>query len=288
MKRFTTIIALIICLSFIFCAGCGEQTDTPDNNGKPVIAVSIPPEASFVSAVAGDTVNVVTMIPAGNSPSNYEPTPMLKEQFAKAAIYFPIGVPTEQNNILPYVSDNTGVVFLNDAAAEKYEELLLDGERDPHIWLSPKRVETMISAIEEELSALMPENSQFYAANAAAYIEQLQELDQKLTSALADFSNRKFIVFHPAFGYLAADYGLEMYALEEEGKEATAAHMQEMIDLAKKENIKVIFYQAEIDSHQSEAFAEELGGKTVMLDPLSENYIENMKLMVETIIEVME
>ena len=78
-----------------------------------------------------------------------------------------------------------------------------------------------------------------------------------------------------------------MFALEEEGKEATAAHMQEMIDLAKDEGIKVIFYQAEIDSRQSAAFAEELGGVTAKLEPLSGNYIENLKIMANTLAEAM-
>jgi zinc transport system substrate-binding protein len=79
-----------------------------------------------------------------------------------------------------------------------------------------------------------------------------------------------------------------MYALEEDGKEATAQHLQEMIDLAKAENIKVIFYQDEIDSSQSEAFAEEIGGKTVQLAPLAANYIENLKSMADTMAEAMQ
>jgi zinc transport system substrate-binding protein len=78
-----------------------------------------------------------------------------------------------------------------------------------------------------------------------------------------------------------------MYALEEEGKEATAEHLQDMIDLAKAENIKVIFYQEEIDSSQSKAFAEEIGGKTIQLSPLAADYIENLKNMAELMAEVM-
>jgi len=94
---------------------------------------------------------------------------------------------------------------------------------------------------------------------------------------------KKFMVYHPAFGYIADDYGLTMYALEEEGKESTVKHLQEMVDLAKREKIKVIFYQEEIDSRQSEAFAEEIGGTTVKLAPLAANYIENLESMAEAI-----
>jgi zinc transport system substrate-binding protein len=100
--------------------------------------------------------------------------------------------------------------------------------------------------------------------------------------------NKQFVVYHPAFGYFADDYGLTMVALEEEGKEATPQHLQDVIDFAKSENIKVIFYQAEIDSSQSAAFAEELGGKTMELSPLSGDYIENLKAMAGLMAEVMQ
>ena len=97
-----------------------------------------------------------------------------------------------------------------------------------------------------------------------------------------------FIVYHPAFGYLANDYGLKMYSLEQDGKEATISHLEEMIDFAKEENIKAIFYQSEIASTQSETFAREIGGKTMLLEQLSANYIENLDKMARLMAEAME
>jgi len=93
------------------------------------------------------------------------------------------------------------------------------------------------------------------------------------------------MVFHPAFGYFASDYELEMYSLEEEGKEATAKRLEELIDLARRENIKAIFYQSEVDASQSKAFAEEIGGKAIMLEPLAEDYIKNLEKMARLIAE---
>ena len=87
------------------------------------------------------------------------------------------------------------------------------------------------------------------------------QLDNDIRSALTDLPNRTIIVYHPAFGYFAADYGLTMIALEEEGKEAAAVDLQRVIDLARAQNIKVVFYQAEIDSKQSRTLAEEIGGQ---------------------------
>jgi zinc transport system substrate-binding protein len=146
----------------------------------------------------------------------------------------------------------------------------------------------MVQTIAREMGEIDPENKEQYDENAQEYIMQLEDLDKEIQNALEGVQNRKLIVFHPAFGYLADDYGLEMYALEEEGKEATPQKLQEMIDLAKEENIKAIFYQAEISSAQAESFAEEIGGKTVQLEPLASNYIENLKNMAELISEVMQ
>jgi zinc transport system substrate-binding protein len=146
----------------------------------------------------------------------------------------------------------------------------------------------MIEVIAEELSNLDPVNRDIYEKNASEYIKELDTLDKDIKNILNDVTNRKFIAFHPAFAYFASDYNLTMYALEEEGKEATPKHLEDMIDLANKENIKVIFYQSEIDSSQSKAFAEEIGGKTVMLSPLADNYIDNLRNMASALAEGMQ
>lgn len=294
LKRVTFIILITVILLLIFgilLISFNKDEDlsinSDDENVKNVIAVSIVPEEAFVKAVCGDLVTVVTMIPSGSSPANYEPTPMEIVNFSDAKIYFSIGVPTENQNILPNVTDQK-VVKLNEIVKEEYDEIKIADSRDPHIWLSPKRVIVMINTIAKEMVKLDPENKLIYEKNAKEYISKLEELDQNITNALEDVENKKFIVYHPAFGYLADDYDMEVYALEQDGKEATSVRLQEMIDFAKEENIKAIFYQAEIDSSQSQSFAEEIGGKTIMLEPLAFDYIENLEKMVNLILEVME
>lgn len=271
------------------CSGNGKTKTTMEGtNGKPIVAVTIVPEQTFVEAVCGDLAEVITMIPPGNSPENYEPTPQKMEKFSKASIYFSIGVPAEKANILPKAG-NVKVISLQDEVASVYPDRLFDsGERDPHIWLSPKRVKVMIDVIARKMGELDEANKDAYIRNAEAYIKQLDELDKEIISLLESMQSKKFIVYHPAFGYLADDYGLKMYALEEEGKEAKIQHLQEMLDFAKRENIKIIFYQEEIDSSQSEAFAEEIGGKTIQLAPLAADYIGNLKKIAQTIAEVIQ
>lgn len=301
-------LAVMILLAGLLVACSSSGVDSPSNtmsnaNGesdsasshsdeKMTVAVSIVPEKTFVKKVGGDHVKAVTLIPPGSSPGTYEPTSKIMEKASDAQVYFPIHVPTEKANILPKVKDfnqDLQIVNLWDTVAEKYPPLhFSNGAPNPHVWLSPKRVIGMIHTIEDNLSSLDPEHQADYEKNAKAYIQQLQDLDNHIQNALKPLEQRAFIAYHPAFGYFAKDYNMSFIALEKEGKEATPQRMQKVIDKAKKKGIKVIFYQAEIDSKQSKAFAQELDGKTVELKPLAPNYIENMKKMANTLKSVME
>ena len=286
-RKLTLFLSLILCSSSLFISGCATSQSKKKDSSKIQIAVSIIPESTFVEAVGKDHVEVTTMIPPGSSPETYEPTPKQMTEFSKSDLFFSIGMPLEKNQLIPNLNTKTKVVSLDKAVQKQYPDLKLGEERDPHIWLSPKRVIVMIDTIVEELSKIDPQNTAFYQKNGDSYKDQIDAVDLKIQKSLLPVKNRKIIVFHPAFGYLADDYQLEMYALEEEGKESTPEHLRQMIDLAKKEHIKVIFYQAETDSNQSKAFAEELGGKTVQLEPLAKDYIGNLEKIIHIMVQVM-
>lgn len=277
---------VLLCCFLLFSAGCTDrslkQTSSGLNSpGKIKVAVSIVPEAGFVQAVAGDLVDVVTMIPPGSSPENYAPTPKQMAEFSEAKLYFSMGVPTEEANILPKAGDlnkNLKIISFPEIVDRIYPPReIAPGERDPHIWMSPKRVKVIIKTISQELSRLDPVHTETYQNNTEEYIKQLDKLDQNIKETLTKIKNRTFIIYHPALGYFADDYKLKMIALEKEGKEATATDLQKVIELARQENIKVIFYQAEVDSKQSRTLAEEINGQTEMISPLAPDYIANME-----------
>lgn len=280
------VLMLAVVLSTSIMTGCIGNSNKKSN--KLTVAVSIIPEQTFAKAVCGDLADVVVMVPPGFSPENYEPTPKEMQKLSDSTVYFSIGVPVEKDKILPKLAKSTTLVSLEKEVVKTYPDLKLGNERDPHIWLSPKRAIIIVNKIAEEMGKIDPNNKSTYEKNAADYVKQLESVDSDIKEALKDVKNRKFVVYHPAFGYLANDYNLEMFALEDEGKEATASHLKEMIDLAKKEKIKAIFYQAEVDSSQSKAYAEEIGGKTIKLEPLAADYINNLKAMAKVMSEVME
>lgn len=251
------------------------------------VAVSIVLEIDFVQAVAGDRAEIICVIPEGGSPASYAPSPKALLQIRQADIYFTIGVPSEDLNIVGQLPETIRIVPLHKAAASVYPDLMIGESRDPHIWLSPKRVMLMVQKIAEEMAKLDPQNSVEYENNAQNYIAKLHDTDREIRQIFAQTPHKIILSFHPAFGYFADEYGLTLYALEKHGKEAGAKYLQECINIAKKNKVKAIFYQKEIASRQVEAFAREIGGKAVMLNPLAENYIENLLSTAKTIQENM-
>ncbi|MDD2510929.1 MAG: zinc ABC transporter substrate-binding protein [Syntrophomonas sp.] len=299
-RKVKTIILLsMLILVLLAVSACSNSQKTssqnpaiPSDAAKLRVAVSIVPQTTFVKAVGGDMVEVVTMIPPGASPENYAPSPQIMEQLSDAKLYFSIAVPAEKNGILPRLQEANSQMKVVDLAA-KVDQIypareMAPGESDPHRWLSPKRVKEMIKIIAAELTALDPQNAASYQKNALAYQGELDKLDKDISSSLGKVTGQSFIVYHPAMGYFADDYGLKMIALEEEGKEATVQDFQAVIDQAKKEKIKVVFYQAEMDSKQARTLAQELGGEAQLIAPLAPDYINNLRKTASTFAQVMQ
>ncbi|MBQ5810471.1 MAG: zinc ABC transporter substrate-binding protein [Clostridia bacterium] len=279
------IISLILaCAVLLVLGGCRADR----SNGKPNVSVAIVPMAEMASAVAGDLWNVNVVIPAGSSPENYEPTVAERMALEDSSIYFSVGVPAEAAAILPIISSSTKIVHLDHAVAEQYADLKMAEGRDPHIWLSPKRAEVMVAAMAESFALADPANKEIYMSNAQEYIAKINSADEYIKQKFEGVVGRKFIAFNPAFAYFADEYGLRMVALQEEGREATLQHMQDMADYAKREGIKAVVYQGEIDSKQVEAFAQQIGGTTMKLEPLAPDYIENLKEMADILAEIMK
>ncbi len=296
-KSLFSILIILCILIFVFPTAMAQESDAAVN-----VAVGIVPEATFVKAVAGELADVVTMIPSGYSPANYQPTAMEMQALSDAAVYFTLQMPTEQANILPKVLDfnpDIKIVDLREASAAVYPLLVLDEDEDhdeahdedhdessgdhehtgvdPHLWLSPKRAIVMVQTIADELAEIDQANAETYQGNAAAYIAKLQVLDADIQEKTAALASKSFIIYHGAYGYFSDDYGLTMIAIEIQGKQATAEELQQVIDTARENNITTVFYQAEFDDHQAATVAEEIGGTVAQVAPLSPDYIQSLE-----------
>jgi len=287
LKKVLTGIVLVVLASYSeFAAAAPRQ-----------VVVSIPPQQYFVEQLGGDLVQVVSLLPAGASPHTFEPKPHQMKILSQADLYVRIHVEFEDawwDKFLSakpdmYVVDSTaGVEFLaadpthhheeNGAAehpAGDETEHAASG-RDPHIWLSPKRVQMQAETICAGLIAIDPANQETYLANKARFVQELTQLDQTIQAQLAGLRSRAFMVFHPSWAYFAADYNLTQLAIEFEGKEPSAAEMIAIIKQAQAAQIRVIFSQPQSSRRTAEMIASQLDARVATLDPLAADWRANL------------
>jgi len=279
-------------LALLF-SGCVSQ---PAAGGEKIgVVVSILPQKQIAERVGGSHVEVVVMVPPGASPHSYEPTPQQMAEVAESGIYFMVGSGVEferawmgkvlQTNPQLHVVNGSENIVLMGMQAHGHEGEEEEGHEeegmDPHVWTSIKNTKEMAKSLHAALARSDPANAQEYKENLDAYLAELDALDSDAKESLAGATSREFIVFHPAWGYFARDYGLEQIAMEDAGKEPTLQSLAGLVQKAKEHGIKVVFVSPQFSSQSANALAQEIGGSAVAIDPLAEDYIGNMKNVVE-------
>jgi zinc transport system substrate-binding protein len=276
---------------------------------KPVkVFVSVLPLKYFVDRVGGDAVEVSVMVGPGRSPQTYEPTPRQMAELSRTQIYYRVGVPFEQvwikriadlNPHMRIVDLRKGIPLLYSPAHGHGEEgdhhevkdqtgAAARKEMDPHIWTNPRLVKIMAAHIRDTLAILAPDRKEEFAANYEAFAADLDRLDRYIRDRLKGVKHRKFLVFHPAWGYFAEAYGLQQVAIEAEGKEPGPRALAQIIDLARKDNIRTIFVQPQFSRTTAETVARAINGRVVAVDPLAEDYMENMRKAADAFVQSLE
>jgi zinc transport system substrate-binding protein len=245
--------------------------------------VSILPQRYFVERVGGDHAAVNVMVLPGESPATYEPSPDQLRALSDADIYFSIGVPFENAWLDRIRSANDEMVVVD--TTQGIDRIEGGGNPDPHIWLSPSLVRIQAATIAEALTAADPAHAETYETNLEAFLDDIDELDAEIRQTLTGVDERRFMVFHPSWRYFARDYGLEMIAIEVGGQEPSAAELGRLITRAKEEGIDVIFAQPEFSTEAAETIAAEIGGEVLLISPLAEEWLDNLRRVGRTFAE---
>ncbi|WP_445933636.1 metal ABC transporter solute-binding protein, Zn/Mn family [Paenibacillus sp. FSL K6-1566] len=144
------------------------------------------------------------------------------------------------------------------------------GGLDPHVWLSPALAIQQVRNIEQGLAEADPDHKDAYKANADSYVSKLEALDQEFKEGLKDSKRKDFITQHAAFGYLAKEYGLTQVPIAglSPDQEPSASQMAKIIEFAKENNVKTIFFETLVASNVAETIASEIGASTAVLNPI--------------------
>jgi len=266
-------------LSLVLLTGCGQRP-VQGPSATLEVTVSILPQRTFVERIGGEHVNVNVMVMPGESPATYEPSPAQLRALSQADAYISIGVPFEDAWLDRMASANPEMMLVD--TTKGIERMGGPENPDPHIWLSPALVRIQAETIYEALAALDAAHADDYRANLDAFVADVDALDAEIRETLAGVEQRRFMVFHPSWGYFARDYELEMMAIEVGGQEPSAAELAELIARAKEEGIEVIFAQPEFNTEAAETIAREVGGEVLLISALAEDWLENMRRVADT------
>ena len=258
-------------------------------NEKINISVSVIPQSYFVKQIAGDLVNVNVMVQKGKSPETYEPTIKQLQELSKSSVYFGIGMPFEDAWLERFKSVNKDMLIIKplpplalEQYNQKYHHKHLDKHdhsdhlHPPHIWLSFELSKLHIKQIADTLIKINPKNTQIYKENLQNFIDKIDNLYNRFKIIFAD-SKKSFLVFHPAWSYMANELGLSEYAIEVDGKEAKIAHRRDILEIIEKNNIKVMFIQPQFSQKNALTIAKEAGIEAKIADPLSYDWLNNLE-----------
>ncbi|MDY2763722.1 metal ABC transporter solute-binding protein, Zn/Mn family [Campylobacter sp.] len=258
---------------------------------KPVVIASIAPVEYLAKAVGGDKIEVQSL--AKGDVHSYEPKPNDMKAVAKARIFIAAGLEFEEAWIPRFkASAKNLVVVKSDAKIAKLKEEYAgqaehdekhEAHADPHVWLNPMLAITMARNISDALIDMDKANKDFYLENFQKLMNDLLAFDESAKNELAGLKNRKFVVYHPAWGYFAAHYDLEQISIERSGKEPKIDEMASTLKMIKDENIKVIFADPNRSQKSAQILASQTGAKVELLDPLGYNLLENLKIAVGAI-----
>lgn len=255
---------------------------------KPTVSVSILPQKYFVEQIAKDTLDINVMVGKGASPATYEPKPKQMSNLAKSGIYFAIGVPFENVWLkkfsslypkLPIIHTDDGIEKLQMKSHSHREENHAEHEGipDPHIWLDPNLVKIQVASIAKALIKKYPKNRALYEKNLENFLKRLDLLDEEFKTLLKNKKGKKFLVYHPSWGYFAHRYGLVQEAIEIEGKEPKPRDLQNIINEAKEDKVHVIFVQPQFSQKSAKVIASQIDGKVIPIDQLSLHWENELK-----------
>ena len=288
MKRIFLYLLIIVALS-----SCNKKKSI-NTNEVNTITVSILPQKTFVQKIAGDDFKINVLIPPGANPETGNLLPSQLKDIAGSGIWFRIGYIGFEYSWKEKVQEanpKMKVVDLSEGLDLIKEDDIHDTGHhnetgiDPHTWLSPRLVKQMAQKIYDEIILLKPEKTEVYKNNYLKFVQEINDLDTELTQKLSNYKGRKIIVFHPSLSYFARDYGLEQWALESGGKEPAPQQMAKIVDMAKAENIKVIYIQREFDQENARVFAEEINGEVIQISSLEPAWADNLRNIANIFVE---
>jgi ABC-type Zn uptake system ZnuABC Zn-binding protein ZnuA len=294
------ILGLVLVAAISGVAGCSSGAGTPASmatagSSRPVVVAETSYLADMVKNVAGDRVEVQSLVPLGADPHAFDPTPRDAAKVAKAS-----AVVINSPGFEPPVDKLIAGAGRKDLKVIDASQGLAGDKVDPHFWLDPIDVITYVDNIRDGLTAIDPAGADEYAANAAAYERQLRDLDSWIEERVATIppARRLLVTNHESFGHFAERYGFEVVGtvfptLDAEGAPSAKA-LGTLIDDIRATGARAIFLETGSNPDLADQVARETGVKIVTdlythsLAAGAPTYLDMMRWDVDHIVEALQ
>lgn len=277
LKIIVIILAIAMAVLFFFISHNQEKP----KKQKPIVAVTTFALYDIVKHIAGDTVEIVHILPFGVDPHSFEPTPQLMAKIEKSAlvIYSGAGLEpwTQGFHFKSKVIDMSQHVKLRTLGANEHElhnhhdAHAVHTATDPHYWLDFSNMQRATKVITEALSELLPKNSAYYKENEKRYIAMLQNLDKRYKEKLSSCKAGTVVVSHNALGYLSRNYGFHVESLTGLSPEAqpSAKDVTRIMNDIKREGVTTIFFEHFVNDKVIKRIAKDTHIKIDVFQPLA-------------------
>jgi len=251
-----------------------------------MVLVSIAPYKDFVERIAGDKVHVLVVVPEGRSPHTYEPTARQVLATAEADLWFTIGESFEgkvaaalrsHRSDLELIDLREGIELITD---EGHCHCVSDRScscADLHVWLSPPLVKEQAMTIAQALLRRYPEFEDYFLLRLEGFHSDLDRLHEDLLHMLQPLEQRKLVISHPAYRYFCREYGLEQIPVEQDGKPPSPRRLDELLKELRELSVSRFFAVRQHSDRAIRLLAKQMNAKIVILDPLAEDYFNNMR-----------
>lgn len=287
------VLIAILCTSLAFTS-CGSKKVDTKTEDKIKVVVSFNAMKELTAAIGKDKVDILTMIPDGTEPHDFEPKAKDLETLndAKLFVYNGFGMESWADKTLQTVNNKNLTVVEASKGSEPITntdpgEINEHGQYDPHLWLSLKGAENEAKNIKDALVKIDSANKDYYEKNYDVFLSQLESLYNTYNKNFQTISNKSFVTGHAAFAYLCRDFGLKQNSVEDvfaEG-EPSAKKLVELTDYCKKNSIKIIFVEDMVSPKVSDTLAKEVGAKVEKIHTIesSEDNKDYLQCMTENL-----
>ncbi len=261
------VVLAAVALVFYFLVTRENKITPPDD--RLTVSTSFYPLTFLVEGIAGDLAIVNTITPAGAEPHEYEPTTQDLVAIEKSKLLFLNGAGFE-SWAEGYVSAGATIVPVADTLVTQNFVAGESVARDPHVWLDPTLAKASAQIVLDALVAADPGHEQEYKVNAETFLKQFDDLDAAFQAGLATCARRDIVTGHAAFGYLAARYTLTQVPISglSPDEEPSPRRMAEVAEFVKNSGVEYIFFESLVNPELAVTIANEVGVKTLVLNPL--------------------